>query len=89
MQNYNFGIIGYDQLGQIHLFYYIVFSMNLNSHRFQCITFTSYDAQSICTLIMLHKKVCYSMTLSHGLYLARELTKAEFALVLDQEYLQD
>lgn len=89
MQNNNFGIISHYGPNHLRLLYRIVIPVKMSHHQVRIITFIAYDAQSICTLILLHRKVYESITVSHGFYLARELTKAEFALVLQQQYRQD
>jgi Domain of unknown function (DUF4346) len=53
------------------------------------IIFIANNAKSICNLIKYHKKIFFSISSDHALYLGRELMKAEFTLIMNQQYIQD
>jgi Domain of unknown function (DUF4346) len=53
------------------------------------IVFIANNAKSICKLIKYHKKIFFNISSDHALYLGRELMKAEFTLIMNQQYIQD
>jgi Domain of unknown function (DUF4346) len=74
----------------IQLSYYVALSMRDTcvKNRYIPIIFTSNNAKSICDLMQYHQNVFITLSSCHALYLGRELIKAEFALIMNQQYVQ-
>lgn len=53
------------------------------------VIFCAKNAQVLCKLLELHNKVKNCLSASHAFYIGRELMKAEFAMILGQDYIQD
>jgi hypothetical protein len=69
----------------IQLSYYVALSMR---ETYVPIIFTANNAKSICDLMQYHQNIFITLSSCHALYLGRELIKAEFALIMNQQYVQ-
>ncbi len=69
-------------------FYASDHSVYLNSSMLQ-VVFTSTNAESMIKLISIHLLISSNLSISHALYIGGELMKAELALIMRQEYIQN
>lgn len=74
---------------KLQLIYIIIKDPNLPSSRARFIVFTASNVKQICMLIESHIMIYNNLTASHALYLGKELTKAEIALIMNQQYCQE
>jgi Domain of unknown function (DUF4346) len=78
---------------KLQLSYYINSSPSIKheftENHFIPIVFIANSAKNICKIIKYHKKIFFNISSEHALYLGRELMKAEFTLIMNQQYIQD
>nr|UEQ12130.1 hypothetical protein [Batrachospermum sp.] len=78
---------------KLQLSYYIHINSSIKheitGNHFIPIVFIANNAKSICKLIKYHKKIFFNISSDHALYLGRELMKAEFTLIMNQQYVQN
>nr|BED43075.1 hypothetical protein [Pyropia sp. Myanmar_A]BED43272.1 hypothetical protein [Pyropia sp. Myanmar_B]BED43469.1 hypothetical protein [Pyropia sp. Myanmar_C] len=60
-----------------------------NSGHLYSILYKGRTAKYLCFIIFQIKQLKMIVSITHALYLGRELMKAELALLLDQQYIQD
>nr|YP_009628910.1 hypothetical protein [Balbiania investiens]QBX88693.1 hypothetical protein [Balbiania investiens] len=74
---------------KLQLIYIIIEDSTSSSSRARSIVFTASNVRQICMLIESHIMIYNKLTISHALYLGKELAKAEISLIMNQQYNQE
>jgi Domain of unknown function (DUF4346) len=71
-------------------FYKTILPLNSSFQKYLIpVVFIAKTAKNICMLLQYHNNIFSNLSCDHALYLGRELIKAEIALIMHQQFVQD